>query len=624
MRGPVRFAATFCAIGAALAAPASSAAAPNLQPRGLRPGPDRYPGIATTKDVPIVMRDGIRLYADVYRPARADGKPAPGRFPVILTQDPYNKNQSATIGVDPLFVKHGYVQVIVDVRGTGSSEGSWDSFGLAEQHDSYDLARWSVSRRWSNGKLVLYGPSYMAINQFFTAAQHPPGLKAMFPIVPGEDVYRDVTWHGGAVDSGFIPFWLGLVAALKVLPPDYLGTDPAEAVKVALERVFGGFGFTVEALTNGPTGGDLAYDGPFYRLRSPGTVAKRIRVPTFITGGWYDLFQRGEPRLYRELPLKPGRKQLLMGPWYHVTGATGAGLGARGAPPKLDVLALAWFERWVRGVRNGITKFGPVTVQQLGTSHWQVYRGYPRTDVRYLRFQLAGGKSGSAHSLNDGTLSRSAPRTPGSDTMPANQLNGLCSRSTTQWTAGIDQLVAPGQPCASDNRLQEATSLTYTTAPLRSPLHLSGPLSLTLRGSTTAHDTTWIATVTDVYPSGQSDQITAGWLVQSYRALDRARSTFAPNGDPVAPFHPFTRASLLPVKSGHTDRMEIEIFNTDAVIAAGHRLRVTISSGDVPHMLVTVPTGVNSAGAVNTVHWGGAQPSFLTAGVAPLGSQPLR
>src|SRR5436309_10240165 len=190
MRRPGALAAILCALGAALAAPASSAAAPNLQPAGLRPTPDRYPGFATTKDVPIVMRDGIRLYADVYRPARADGKPAPGRFPVILTQDPYNKNETATIGVDPLFVKHGYVQVIVDVRGTGSSEGSWDSFGLAEQHDSYDLARWSVSRRWSNGKLVLYGPSYMAINQFFTAAQHPPWHQSIFPTVPAEDVYR--------------------------------------------------------------------------------------------------------------------------------------------------------------------------------------------------------------------------------------------------------------------------------------------------------------------------------------------------------------------------------------------------------------------------------------------------
>src|SRR3982751_3594904 len=101
MRG-LRLAAALIAV--ALAVPAHAAAAPDLQPAGLRPGPARYPGVATTKDVPIVMRDGTKLYADVYRPARADGTPAPGRFPVILTQDPYAKNESSVIGVDPLFI----------------------------------------------------------------------------------------------------------------------------------------------------------------------------------------------------------------------------------------------------------------------------------------------------------------------------------------------------------------------------------------------------------------------------------------------------------------------------------------------------------------------------------------
>jgi putative CocE/NonD family hydrolase len=557
------------------------------------------------------MRDGVKLFADVYRPARADGTAVHRRFPVILTQDPYAKNESSVIGVDQLFVSHGYVQVIVDVRGTGTSEGNWDSFGAAEQRDSLDIARWTTRQPWSTGDLVLYGPSYMAINQIFTAAQHPKGLRAIFPIVPAEDVYRDVTWHGGAVDTGFIPFWLGLVTALKILPPNYLTGDPAEAVKLYAQRLAGGTQFPVQALTGGTTGGTLAYDGPFYRLRSPGRVVKRVNVPTFVTGGWWDLFQRGEPRLYRALRLSSARKKLLMGPWYHVTGARGAGLGERGAPPPLDVLALAWFERWVRGKRNGIDHYGPVVVKQLQTPRWQVYRSYPRRDVRYRRFHLG-----------DRVLTERAPKSSGANTMPANQLAGLCTRSTTQWTAGLDQLIAPGQPCTEHNELNEAGALTYTTAPLRRALHLSGPLALSLSGSTTAKDTTWVVTVSDVSPSGQSIQLTAGWLVQSRRALDRARSTYGPRGELIAPFHPFTKASLLPVRSGHTDRMAIEIFNTDAVMAKGHRLRVTITSGDVPHMMVPAPDAINSVGAVNSVHFGPKDPSFLTAGVAPLGTEP--
>jgi uncharacterized protein len=605
--------AALCAL-ALLCVPATTSAATSasLAPKSLDPGPAQYPGVSTTKDVPIVMRDGTKLFADVHRPAAADGSPAPGRFPVVLTQNPYNKNAAAGLGglggTDDLFPTHGYVQVIVDVRGTGSSEGSWDSFGPAEQADSMDISRWIAAQPFSDGDLVLYGASYMGINQILTAAQHPPGLKAIFPIIPAEDVYRDVTWHGGAIDAGFIPLWLGLVTALKIEPPNYTGNDPAEALKVMLSRVSPGLEFPTNALVGGTTGGELSYDGDFYRVRSPGTVISRVNVPTFVVGGWYDLFQRGEPRVYRELPLPPGRKQLLMGPWYHVT--TGSGLGQPGAPPALDALALAWFNRWVRGQRNGIDGYGPVTVQQTGTPGWETYRSYPRHDVRWQRFYLRPGEK---------ALSTGAPTSPGADTAPANPINGLCTRSTTQWTAG---LVSPGATCENDNRLVEATGMTYTAPPVSSPLHLSGPIGLRLRGATTAHDTTWIATVSDVSPSGQSNQITAGWLVQSFRALDRSRTTFAPNGDAVVPFHPFTQASLLPVTPGETNTLDIEIFNTDAVLAPGHRLRLTLTSGDVPHLLTPVPITANSAGAINTVHSDPGSASYLNVAEAPLGPEP--
>ena len=123
-------------------------------------------------------------------------------------------------------------------------------------------------------------------------------------------------------------------------------------------------------------------------------------------------------------------------------------------------------------------------------------------------------------------------------------------------------------------------------------------------------------------PSGQSDQITAGWLVQSYRALDSSKTVFAPNGDPIVPWHPFTHDTLMSVNPGETDQMAIEIYNTDAVLQPGHRLRVTISSGDVPHILTTTPVMLNTVGAVNTVSRDKGSPSFLTAGVAPLGPEP--
>lgn len=592
-----------------------------LAPPRFDPGPEDYPKTVRASNLPIELRDGVTLYADAYLPADASGKPAPGRFPVVLNTILFNKTNAGldgtpagrlednASGYNPLFVKHGYVQVIVDARGTGSSEGRWDYFGIEEQRDTLEIARWLVRQPFSNGRFAAYGASCMAIYQTFMAAQHPAGLKALFPIVPMDDLYRDVAYHGGALDAPFLAIWHGLVTTSKLLPPGYALKDPVAAARTLLSRL--GPGLLPATILTQP------YDGDYYRERSPGRVVGAVDVPTFVVGGWYDLMQRGTPRVYDRLRLAPGRKQLLMGPWYHLTG--GQGLGRAGAPPPIDVLALAWFDRWLKGKRNGIERYGPVTVKQLGTDRWETYERYPRRDATAERFYLDRGRSGSALSLNDGTLTKTPPPASGSETMAGNLVNGICTRSTVQWSVSI---VPPGQPCETDNRLQDATSLTYTTAPMTSPLHLSGPLSLSLTGSTTARDTTWIATVGDVAPNGRSTQITAGWLIQSRRALDRARTTFASNGDPIAPYHPFTRESVLPVVPSERTAMAIEIFNTDAVIATDHRLRLTISSGDVPHLLVPAQSLLASVGGLSTVHRGGSSPSFLTASIAPLGAEP--
>src|SRR5437588_11962303 len=112
--------------------------------------------VAKTTNVPVTMSDGIVLYTDVIQPADSSGKALPGRYPVLLTQTPYNKNGALSFEDDYL-VEHGYVQVIADVRGTGSSEGACDSFGMRGQQDGYDLARWRRTHPWTNGTYRCHG-----------------------------------------------------------------------------------------------------------------------------------------------------------------------------------------------------------------------------------------------------------------------------------------------------------------------------------------------------------------------------------------------------------------------------------------------------------------------------------
>lgn len=246
------------------AAVAAPAAAPHAAARsGWTPRPAIYPGTVTRTDLAIPMSDGTVLRGDLVLPADADGQAVAGRFPVIVTITAYNKsvqaNAGGLAGAPPSYlVRRGYAQLTVDARGTGSSEGTWSAFGQREDEDSAEVVEWAHSSRrpWSNGRVGMAGPSYMGINQIFAAAQHPAGLRAIFPQVPAGDVYRDVVASGGQLDVGFIPLWLGLVTGAGVVPPAVTQSDPQSGFTAFADHLVGAATFTLPLLLDAVTGGD--------------------------------------------------------------------------------------------------------------------------------------------------------------------------------------------------------------------------------------------------------------------------------------------------------------------------------------------------------------------------------
>jgi putative CocE/NonD family hydrolase len=551
------------------------------------------------------MSDGVRLFADVLRPAQPDGSPAPGRFPVILTQTPYNKNSPQLNFQNDYLVQRGYVQVIADVRGTGASEGMWDSFGEREQRDGYELAQWvhSQDRPWSDGRIGLFGASYGGINQLFTAAQHPPGLKAIFPVIPAADSYRDITGSGGQLNTAFIPSWLGLVTALGLLPPTYTGTDPVTAAQVLASHSNGLLAFQANTLVASTSGADTAYDGPFYRTRSPIEVIDKVEVPAFIIGGWFDLFQRGEPMLYQRLRENKVPTRLLMGPWYHLTASGGAGLPADGVPAPRD-LQLRWFDRYLMGRPDAAldTDVAPVTYNELGDGHYKTAPNYPFPDVAYRSFAL----SGPAAPGSPGTLKEGAAAGEGDpDSIPYSPASGVCTRSTVQWTAGA----GTSTPCETDDRANNATAISYDFTPPEG-IRVGGTISARLFVSTDAQDGMVAARVEDVDPSGKITQLTAGWQVLSLRALDEGK-TVRKDGFVVKPYHPFTKVSKLPVNAGEPMEVYVEIFPTAALFAKGHTLRLTLQSGDAPHLSPPLPQLADSFGGTIKVWHDAGHPSQL-------------
>ncbi|MGQ3109669.1 CocE/NonD family hydrolase [Aeromicrobium sp.] len=577
------------------------------------PRPEQYPTTTTERDVAIPMSDGTVLRGNLMRPVDAAGRVETRRLPVVVTITAYNKNvqdQAGGLGGGDgsYLVKRGYLQLTVDARGTGSSAGTWCAFCSREGKDFGEVMTWAAKQSWSNGSTAMRGPSYMGIAQMFAAADRPAGLKAIFPQVPAADVYRDVVASGGALDVGFIPLWIGLVNGTAIIPPYLSATDPAGGLGTLVTHLLGNGAFSLNLLVSALGGGEPAYDGAFYTQRSPIEVVSRITTPTFLLAGEYDLFQRGTPLLYENLQRRGVPTKMIVGPWDHLQASGGQGLEAAGYG-SLGELQLRWFDHYVKKLPNQrLSDIAGLSYFEQGSGRWVRGTEWMPSSLTPRTFRLSGTArtAGSAGGLTTGTP------TAGRTTVPAIPVQGLCSRSTNQWTAGVVGLVMPDLPCFTNNQFNDTLGPVFETAPLTSDVVVHGPLNARLYTSTPTGDGMLSVTVSDVAPDGTVSRLTGGWQVVSHRALDTTRSRYV-RGTLVQPHHPFTKQAQKPLAAGTVAPVDVEVFPTRARLAKGHRLRVSVQGFDVPHLLPTLGSLLPSL-APMTVHTGPQHPSALTFG----------
>ncbi|MFZ0141481.1 MAG: CocE/NonD family hydrolase [Aeromicrobium sp.] len=557
-----------------------------------QPGEATY-DVVTTTDIPVTMPDGRVLRASIHAPAiKGTTTPAEGPFPVILVQTPYGKSVG-DIGlgtVDDGLVERGYLGVIVDVAGTGGSEGQSQLFGKQEAEDGAELVRWAAELPNSTGKVGLVGGSYLGIDQMFTAAEVGPNspLKAIFPIATASDPYRDLFVAGGIVN---MESSLGLIAGyfgLRTLTPaiERGPKDPLDALRLGIQHGLAGIPFELT------TGLDVlfqrgrTYDSAYWQERAPQRVLQKVvdnDVPVYLVGGQYDVFQRGEPLLYSGLqnaaagrsvwaPMAPAqaadpRFQLLTGPWDHGNQGEGADLLRR---------ELAWFDHWLKGVDTGVLDTStPLHVIEPGGGSYDIAR-YPSEQASYERYYLRAGKKLGTEAPTEGT---------GSDSIIWKPLSLYCQRSLNQWGAGIFREVY--ETCKKYPPLSspQPGDVAYDTGPLDSDLRLAGPIGLTLRATSNRPETMFVTTLQDVAPNGEVTDITAGALLGSARAIDGEKS-WPSTGDAYAlPYHPHTKAAEQRVPARKVTRYDIEIRPAFQTVEKGHSLRLLISSGDTPHLL---------------------------------------
>jgi putative CocE/NonD family hydrolase len=665
LHAPVRMAAlatSTAGVLAVLAGPAttsSSAATPvlalpaSVMSASAAPGHSWTPeaatyGVGITQNVGVTMSDGTVLRADVSYPT-TDGVAAAGPFPVLMTQTPYGKSTlgafSSSTGADSYLVERGYLDVVVDVRGTGDSQGQFGLFDPVQVKDSVQLVHWAAGLPHSDGKVGLYGASYLGINQILTAGsvgKNSP-LKAIFPIVSATDLYRDTAFMGGILDLEFGAAYLGLTSGLNVVNPLVTGAkDPSSLAglsTVEIDHLEDLYNFDTTFIANVLIGGADAYDGAYWQARQPSSVLADVvanGIPAYLIGGEFDLFQRGEPLNYAALqnlydgrsgsaamafgqPVT-GRYQLWDGPFTHLGGAS----------IDVDPLELRWFDTWLKGINTGMASTPtPLHYYDLGTNTYDETTTFPFSGLAATRYYLSPTRSGSdPTSLNDGTLTTTPPASSTSAALVWSPVGSPCGSAVDQWGIGPVRYVEQetgisSLPCIQDDRLTQLgpSILNFTTTPFAHGTTLGGPISATVYAKATTKETEWVVEVEDVSPDGQSTPLTEGALLGSLRATSAAQSWTAGDGQYLLPYHPYTQASSQPVVPGAMTRYNIEVFPTLSTIAPGHRIRITITTADSPHLQTTVPETANLVGGVYQVEQGPAGPSSVEL---PLGtvSQP--
>ncbi len=606
-------------------------------------------GVSAPTQHMVTMSDGVQLAVDVYIPTQANGSPAPGRFPVILSQTPYNKRSAVTTqsmgsgfggdGFYPYLIQRGYIDVVADIRGSGESGGDFSLFGPREMQDGVELARWASRLPGSNHRVGLAGSSYLGLNQIFTAALagRSSPVKAIIPSTVGNDLYRDLAFTGGIPNTEFALVWEGLRASMTADIPSDPSQNPTAPANNAAGRAANLAAFDGQLYTEVDTGGPRAFNNDFWTQRAPSNYLDRVvrnGIPALVVSGWHDVYQRGAVLDYVGLqnawsrmhnhrgqpasqvgPMTAhttptGRYQAVIGPWFHNPATMGL---------TFQQFQLAWFDRWLKGIHDGIDRTSaPLHAFELGTDRWINLGRWPVPQTRARTLYMAPGQ-----------LSASPPSPGATDTLNWSNLRSPCNAGTDQWSTGLPAYVIAemggnGDPCADGDTSSQVGALTYTTAPFKTATTLAGPMDATLFIASTAPESEVVATIDIVSPDGSSREVSDGVLLGSLRALDSRRS-WRLNGRMILPWHPYTSASASDLTPGKLERLDVELYPTVTRIAPGDRLRLIVTSGDT----AVQPSPVQAsrlAGGRYDIELGGQHASSITVPLAPasgIASSPI-
>jgi uncharacterized protein len=541
---------------------------------GPRPLPG-LPEVTLQRNVSCRMRDGVSLYADVYRPA------GEGPFPVILMRLPYDKTQAETINYShpSWYAQRGYMVVVQDVRGSWASEGVFTPF-LSEAEDGYDSIEWAARLSGANGRVGMYGFSYAGATQLMPATLRPPSLLTICPALTASQYYEGWTYNQGALALAFTMSWAVSLAemearrakddeAMTMLRAAFANSQAWNWYLPLTEfpPLTGKYGSYFFDWLAHPT-----YDD-YWRRWSIDEDYSRLTIPALHIAGWYDVFLTGSVKNFIGMRNESGsdvaraRQKLLVGPWTHMPWApTSLTSDLRGCGPGIvDDMQLRWFDQFLKGEETGVLD-APVSLFVMGAETWRDFPDWPPPGSEPVRwFFHSKGRANSR--FGDGTLSLDAPGGEPSDLFTADP---MAPTTSIGGHSCCFNFVAPMGP-ADQRAAEEYNSvLVYTSEPLVEPTELIGDVTVTLYAATSARDTDWTARLCEVHPDGRSINLQEGIVRARYRESQSEPSLLEPD---------------------RIYRYDIPLGPVGVRIAPGNRLRVTVSSSDFPQWDRNLNTG---------------------------------
>jgi putative CocE/NonD family hydrolase len=482
--------------------------------------------ILVEHNVSMKTRDGVILRADIYRPT------GPGPFPVLLQRTPYDKLNGFYFAQKA--AARGYMVVVQDVRGRFASAGDWYPF-KHESEDGYDAVEWAAQLPQSDGKVGMFGGSYVGATQMLAAIARPPHLAGICPVVTASNYHENWTWQVGAFEQWFNESWTAGLAKDTMRRAVAAASNALASENVLPLTQFPVFNQHLDAASPAATS-QLApyfldwlahptYD-TYWKQWSIEENYQNIQVPALTIAAWYDIFQGGSLRNYIGMRDHAGTEAARNGQRLLITigGHAGGGrhIGAVDFGPAAeeyneDAITLDWYDYLLQGKQNRWSSGKHVRLFVMGDNQWRDEDDWPIKRAVPTRYMLYTGNSANSSKGNGHLYTGIVEfRTRGAlaDTFAYDPANPV---PTTGGPLCCDPAHEPAGPRDQSKVEERPDVLVYSTEPLERDLEVTGPVTLDLYAKATAPDTDFTAKLVDVWPDGMAQNLTEGILRAHYR-----------------------------------------------------------------------------------------------------------